>query len=107
MTGTARRGRPPVNSGPVVAIAFDGVSGAWCDGVFAGDPQVVTSAQLAADLAQEVPVFGTLVIADSTTPSGALAALISYRPGRAFVTEAPAGLLGELAGDRCGAVTHG
>jgi hypothetical protein len=102
-----RRGRPATNSGPVISVAVDGPgewrTAAWCDGYFSGEPDIIESAKLAADLGQEVIVDGAPFAADSTTHFGALAALSSFSPGRTLVIDAPADIWAYLdAPTSCG-----
>lgn len=84
-------GRPAQLSGPVVAIAVDGKTAAWCDGHFVGDRQIVKIARRAAEHSDQVS-WGRLPAdetAGDTTPRAALAALMAYDPERTCITEWP------------------
>lgn len=77
------------DTGPVVAVEIDGRTAAWCDGVFAGDLDMVREAEQAASEHRTFSLFRCDVIADAKTPFGAVVALSALNPGRAFVIECP------------------
>lgn len=87
------------DTGPTVALTVKDLRGGWNNGVFAGDDELVEWAREMADAEEPVVVFGMEVIAGHYTPLGALAAMASYWPGRAIVTEAPDNVLDLLARD--------
>lgn len=78
-------------SGPVVAVECDGMRAAWCDGFFTGDAALVKEAKWAASVNRLVG-WGDMpepVEAGDTDAWSALAALMSYDPGRTRVTVWP------------------
>ena len=81
----------PNSGGAVVSLNIDGKTAAWCDGQLSGDPDVLRSARVAAEVALPVPLhlFAPPVVAGLDTPAGAAAALASYKVGRARIVEAP------------------
>lgn len=90
-------GRPATRSGHVVAVSIDGKGGAWCDGVFAGDSDIVTYAARAARAQMPVPFGNATYTAGADDALAALMALIAYSPGRAVIAEAPADVQAILA----------
>jgi hypothetical protein len=85
-----KRGRP-ASGGPIVSVDIDGVGIAWCDGVFAGSPELVKEAQWIAYIGSSVALVrgGVKSQANSETPVGAAASMIGISPGRAKIVEAP------------------
>ena len=71
-------GRPPKLSGDLVSISVHGKGAAWCDGVFAGDPEILTSARQAIRLNLPVTVGDQTFPANGDNALGALAALMSH-----------------------------
>lgn len=90
-------GRPATRSQDLVAVSIDGKGAAWCDGYYAGDPDIVTYARRAARIGMPVLYRGTEFEAGDKDALGALISLIAYSPGRALVTDAPAFVLGALS----------
>jgi len=83
-------GRPPTRSGDLVAVSIDGRGAAWCDGKFYGDPEIVDTAWIAATCGSPVQIgSGAVLNAGSGSALEAIAALVSYNPGRIIVTQAP------------------
>jgi hypothetical protein len=82
-------GRPASRSGELVAISVDGKGAAWCDGVYAGDAGIIKYARLAAEAGISIPIGQEYFTAHTADALGALVSLMSFSPGRAFITEAP------------------
>ena len=84
------RGRPLIDA-DLVAVSIDGKGVAWLNGVFTGDPALVTEAELSATLQTKTALRyrGPVVTAGSSTPVEAAAAMVSVSPGRAVITQAP------------------
>lgn len=80
--------RPAKLSGPVVAVAVDGRGAAWCDGIFTGDPEIVTAARDAVMFGAEIDVHGLAIPAHAEDALGATAALFAFAPGRTILTNA-------------------
>lgn len=81
--------RPVKLSGDLVAISVDGRGAAWCDGEFSGDQEIVEHARACALFSTEVDVMGIPIEADADSPTGALAALFAFSPGRSIIAQAP------------------
>lgn len=81
------------DNGPVIAVSVAGRKAAWCDGVWAGDSEVTSLAQTAAESGVVVQLFGTHIQASNDSHIGILAALAAWSPGRCIVEEAPNELL--------------
>lgn len=78
------------DTGPVVAVAYDGGRGAaWCNGVFAGDPEIIAAAERACTFEQTIDVIRVPILANRDTPIGATAALFAFHPGRTALVECP------------------
>lgn len=73
----------------LVAISIEGKGAAWCDGIYTGDPEIVAHAKRAEDIGVEVPIGLNTYLAHPHDALGALAAIMSYKPGRAFIVQAP------------------
>lgn len=86
------------NTGPSVAVISGDLKGAWNDGVFVGDAELVEFAQIASQTSVEIKLFNTALNCGSDTPEGALASLAARNPGRTVVIEAPDDLLKRLSG---------
>lgn len=72
-----------------MSVSINGRGAAWCDGIFAGDKEIVKDAKRAVDISQEVTVMGCNLIAQDDNPVGAAAALAAHLPGRAIFPECP------------------
>ena len=81
-------GRPPKLSGDLVSISVHGKGAAWCDGVFAGDPEILEAARLAIRLELPVMIGRERYEAGGEDALGALAALMSYS-SQALIIQAP------------------
>lgn len=88
------------DTGPTVAVTSGSLKGAWNNGVFVGDPELVEWAKTRAEFHNTVRVFGLDLECDADTPLGALAALSSWSPGRTIVIEAPNEIIDALASSR-------
>ena len=101
MKETKDLGGRPAQGGPVVSVNIDGVGVAWCDGVFAGDRDLVEQARYRALLqAPASLVFhGRPTPAGSETPLQAASAMVGINPGRAILMEAPDDVLAYLNED--------
>lgn len=99
---SATRGRPPVYSGPLIAVSFDGVGAAWCAGRFFGDPTIVMNAEVSAEARETVIVYGAELTAGRDTPTAALAALASWDPGRVYLTTIPDDVWALISEPGCG-----
>lgn len=74
-------------TGDVIAVSIDGLGIAWCDGIFAGDQELVENAKLNARLSRPIELFRCDLVCDASTPLGALAAMASWNPGRAVLIQ--------------------
>lgn len=75
----------------VISVDIDGRHASWDGTVFTGDADLVHAAEEAADEAAPVAIFGLFPVpAGRDEPIGRLAALAAFKPGRMFVTQAPA-----------------
>lgn len=87
------------NTGPAVGANVDGLHGGWCNGIFAGDQDLVKDARFAALIGAQVDLGEVTVTASADTPLGAVAALAWRCPGRLVVTEAPEEVIRVLVPD--------
>jgi hypothetical protein len=85
--------------GPTIAVETDGLVGAWCDGHFRGDPELLNEARFNIKLGYQYQLFGTWVTCGDDNPLGIAAALCSYKPGRARLLEAPEDVIAVLSFD--------
>lgn len=91
-------GRPPQLSGDLVSISVHGKGAAWCDGEFAGDPDIIASAHQAADIELPVRIGRDYYQATTTDSLGALAALMAYS-AQALVVQVPDDIAALLSQD--------
>lgn len=86
---SSRRGRPSSAAHPTVAVTHldTGKAIAWTDGLFAGDPDLVRSAEQLAAVALEVRVGarGQLVTTGSDSPLAAAATMLDVCGGRGII----------------------
>lgn len=73
------------------------LKGAWNNGQFFGDKELVDWATMCANAKVTTHVYGMDVICDRETPMGALAAMACRLPGRTLITEAPEDVLNAVA----------
>ena len=74
-------------TGDVIAVSINGLGIAWCDGIFAGDQELVANAKLNAKLGRPIELFRCDIVCDAITPLGALAAMASWNPGRTVIVQ--------------------
>lgn len=77
------------NLGPTVSVETDGLAGAWCDGHFRGDKEILDEARRNIEIGYEYRLFNTWVKCGDDSPLGIAAALCSYKPGRALIKQGP------------------
>lgn len=83
---------PAIPMTAVVGVDVEGRA-AWWDGQsFHGDRQIVGAAHYACTIERDMEVGFRTVVARSTTPDGAIAALFAFKPGRTRIDFAPEGL---------------
>lgn len=81
--------RPAQLSGPIVMVEVDGAIATWSSGEFAGDPDVVEAARVAALAGFVLEVAGQRWRAGSHDARSATAALHAFLPWRTRILEAP------------------